>query len=194
MSLAATTVDAAQLPRLAFDELSAPLQAALGARVERLGYLGEFFAVAGHEPAALAAFVDFTESLAAALPPRWHHLIALSVATALGNDYERCQHEQRSVVLGLSPEWVCAAEGHDGPASSLLDPDERILQQLAGAIVARDHVTARARLGQLLEAHEPRRAMASVLMIARYIAHASVTLTVGIAAPVASIFDGDGHG
>lgn len=188
-----TAIDAAHLPRLGFEQLAEPLQAALAARVERLGYLGEFFAVAGHEPAALAAFVEFTESLATALPPRWHHLIALTVATALDNDYERCQHEHRSIVLGLSAAWVRAAEGQFGATSSLLDPDERLIQQLARATVARDHVTARARLQQLLDTHEPRRAMASVLMIARYIAHASVTLTVGIAAPVASIFDESTH-
>lgn len=188
------TIDATLLPRLAFDELSAPLQAALGAKVERLGYLGEFFAVAGHEPAALAAFVELTESLGEALPARWHHLIALTIATELGNDYERCQHEQRCVVLGLPIAWVQAAEGRDGPASACLDADERVLQQLAWAAVARDHATARARLQELLAGHPPRVAMAAMLMIGRYVAHASVTLTVGITSPVPSIFEGDGDG
>lgn len=187
-------IDGTQLPRLTLDELSPALQAALGAKVARLGYLGEFFAVAGHEPAALAAFVDFTESLADVLPPRWHHLIALTVATALGNDYERCQHEQRSIVLGLHREWVRAAEGQDGPASACLDADERVLQQLARAMVARDHATASARLQQLLAAHPPRVAIGATLMIGRYIAHAAITLTVGITSPVRSIFEADAHG
>ena len=84
----------ARIPRLALDELEPALADKLRARVARLGYLGEFFSCAGHQPAALAGFVDFTEALKDALPERLTQLCALSVAGELGNDYERNQHER----------------------------------------------------------------------------------------------------
>ena len=50
------------LPRIEFADLPSPLAAALEPRVKRLGYLGEFFRCAAHQPRALAAFIEFTEA------------------------------------------------------------------------------------------------------------------------------------
>jgi alkylhydroperoxidase family enzyme len=75
----------------------------LGPRSDAWGYLGEFFAVAGHQPAALLAFHEFTEALKRALPPELTEVVALTTATELGNDYERSQHERLSVNLGFPP-------------------------------------------------------------------------------------------
>ncbi len=52
-----------RIPRLSLDELAPELAEKLRPRVSRLCYLGEFFACAGHQPAALAGFVDFSEAL-----------------------------------------------------------------------------------------------------------------------------------
>ena len=58
------------IPRLEFETLAPDLAKVLGPRVERLGYLGEFFKCAGHQPAALLSFIDFTEHSKKALPQR----------------------------------------------------------------------------------------------------------------------------
>ena len=63
-------------------------------RVERLGYLGEFFQCAANVPDALLAFDVFTAALKRALPDRVTEVVALTVATRLGNAYERHQHER----------------------------------------------------------------------------------------------------
>src|SRR5258708_29920081 len=49
------------IPRLTFEELEPGLAEALRPRYQRLGYLGEFFRCMGHQPAALRAFVEFTD-------------------------------------------------------------------------------------------------------------------------------------
>lgn len=51
----------ARVPRP--DELEPKLREALRPRVERLGYLGEFFRCAGHAPDVLRHFMAMTEAL-----------------------------------------------------------------------------------------------------------------------------------
>src|SRR5438309_28638 len=70
----------------------------------RLGYLGEFFQVAAHQPAALSAFVSFSEALKDALPWRLVEVIALTVSARTGNAYERVQHERLALTLGMRVE------------------------------------------------------------------------------------------
>jgi hypothetical protein len=77
------------IPRLQLADLSIELQQLLRRRVDRLGYLGEFFQAMGHQPEALAHFVGWTESLKRALPKNLTELIALTVSTRAENDYER---------------------------------------------------------------------------------------------------------
>jgi hypothetical protein len=50
------------IPRLSFAELEPTLAGTLEPRYRRLGYLGEFFRCMGDQPAALRAFVEFTET------------------------------------------------------------------------------------------------------------------------------------
>ena len=94
------------IERLGLDDLPETLQELLRPRVERLGYLGEFFQAAGHQPEALAGFVAFTEALKQAMPASVTELVALTVSCELGNIYERNQHERLSLKLGLSIEWI----------------------------------------------------------------------------------------
>lgn len=56
------------IPRLELDQLPAELATALRPRVQRLGYLGEFFKCAAHQPAALLSFMRFTDDLKEVLP------------------------------------------------------------------------------------------------------------------------------
>src|SRR5688500_19029149 len=96
--------------RLSFDRLAPKVQDVLRARVERLGYLGEFFQCAGHQPDVLAPFMEMTEALKKALPDRLTEVGALTVACLMGNDYERHQHERLSAKLGFGAGWVAAVE------------------------------------------------------------------------------------
>jgi len=166
------------------------LQDQLRPRVERLGYLGEFFAVAAHQPAALRGFVAFTEALNAALSPQWLNVVALAIATAAGNDYERHQHEQRCVVLGLDPVWVHAAE-HDQPpeADAPLTADEVVLRALALAAFRHDDAAARPLVRHLLGTVGTPTTVAALLAVARYVAHSAVAGAIGLTPPVPSIFD-----
>ena len=51
------------IPRLSSTQMSPDLADYLRPRVERLGYLGEFFQCSAHQPGALLAFMRFTEEL-----------------------------------------------------------------------------------------------------------------------------------
>ena len=90
-----------RIPRLEIEDLAPELAAVLAPRVERLGYLGEFFKCVGHQPRPLIAFIEFTESAKGGLAPEIVETIALTLATYMGNAYERHQHERLSVRLGL---------------------------------------------------------------------------------------------
>ena len=92
------------IPRLEFEDFPPEVSERLAPRVERLGYLGEFFKCAVHQPEGLAAFIDFTESGKGTLPHNMVEIIALTVSSWTGNVYERNQHERLSVRLGLGRE------------------------------------------------------------------------------------------
>lgn len=79
-------------------------------RVERLGYLDEFFQCTGTQPDVLLPFMEMTGALKKALPDRLTETGALTVATLMGNDYERNQHERLSRKLDFGEDWVAAVE------------------------------------------------------------------------------------
>ena len=134
------------IERLGFERLDPSLQTLLGPRVERLGYLGEFFQVAAHQPAALAAFVELTEVLKAALPANLTQLVALTVSCDAGNRYERNQQERLSVKLGLGLDWIADVERLAPSRAAALDATERAVQALVLAMVRTGgHDAARAR-------------------------------------------------
>ncbi len=173
------------LPRTPFDELRPDLQDVLRPKVERLGYLGEFFQVAAAQPDALAGFIAFTDALKRALPADLTELVALTIATETGNEYERVQHERLALALGHDEEWVRAVEAL-APAEGGLDPRHAAVQALVLAMVRSTGRDA----GPLLtdaEAHlSPDEAVAVLLTVCRYLGHAAVANTLGLAAPVAS--------
>ena len=72
----------ASIPRLSQEELTPELTAMLRPGIERLGYLGEFFKCAAHQPAALMSFMAFSEDLRHALSDRLIETVALTVTTA----------------------------------------------------------------------------------------------------------------
>lgn len=176
--------------RLTFDELDPDLRRALAAKVERLGYLGEFFAVGGHQPAATAAFQAFTEALKAALGPELTEAVALSVAAALGNDYERTQHERLSSTLGFPVAWVAAATGRGDPAE--LSEAAQAARRLALAAVSDYGRGAADELARTVDILGEERAVGVLLTVGRYVAHAAVANTLELAAPVEGVVDATG--
>src|SRR6266851_551133 len=96
---------------LDLDGLPDDLRRHLAPRVQRLGYLGDFFRYCGHQPAALLHFYQFTEALKEALPADLTETAALTVAATTGNAYEQAQHERLSKRLGFPDEWTASLVG-----------------------------------------------------------------------------------
>ena len=127
----------AKIERLEMEALAPALQQALAARVKRLGYLGEFFKCAGHQPDVLLPFMTMTDALKDALPDKLTEVGALTVAVLMGNEYERHQHERLSEKLGFGRDWVAAVIAAKPDADGPMTPDERAVQRLAIAMVER---------------------------------------------------------
>lgn len=191
MSGAATSVADGTIPLLDFEQLAPALRQRLGARVERLGYLGDFFRVGGHQSAALAAFVDFTEAGKEALPDHLVELIALTCAVITTNEYERCQHERLALRLGFGADWIAAVERLD-PEGAELSPLQGLVQRYVLAALADHGHGAQTALAAIVAESDVETAVAVMLICGRYVAHALVVNSCGIVAPVDSIFvDGE---
>lgn len=178
------------VPPVEFDQLPASLATALAPRVERLGYLGEFFQRTAHQPELLLAFHEFTEAGRRALGERLTELVALTASTELGNTYERNQHERRSVRGGRSRAWVAAVERRRPETEELLDDQEQLAQSVVLSAL-RDNEDAGA--NDLLDRYAVRygaaAAVALLLVAGRYVAHGMAVRALGLAPPVPSIFE-----
>ena len=183
--------ESAGIRALDFDELSPALQDAFRARYERLGYLGGFFRYGSHQPDAILAFNEFTESLKGALPEDLAEVVALTVASRLNNRYERHQHELLSIKRGLGEEFVAAAiSGDDRPAA--FDERQAAVRALVLAVLADFGNGANERLADVVRMLGEESAIAVLLFISRYVAHAVVSNTLELEPPVPSIFDEHG--
>ena len=181
------------IPRLEFDDLAAPLAQALKPRVIRLGYLGEFFRIMGHQPGPLRAFVEFTESAKAPLDKRIVEVVALTVATCKGNAYERNQHERLSVRLGFGREWVTDVEALRPNDSELMNDSDKHVQRFVLSAVNGSPKEAQGAMETIVEVFGYENAVAILMVVGRYIAHAVMVSALGIAPPVPSIYE-DGFG
>ncbi len=177
------------IPRITFEELEPALAQALKPRVVRLGYLGEFFRCMGHQPAPLRAFVDFTESAKAALDKRTIEIIALTISTRKNNNYERHQHERLSVRVGFGREWVSQVEALRPDDAHLLSDSEKALQRFVLAAIDERREESQALFSALVETRGHTTAIAILMVIGRYVAHAVMVTALGIAPPVPSIYE-----
>ncbi len=171
-----------QIRRLSYEELDPSIREALRAKVERLGYLGEFFAVAGHQPAAITAFQAFTEALKQALPPALSEVVALCVASTLDNHYEQSQHERLASTYGFSNEWIEAAIGEGD--LTVLGEAAGAARQLAVSVVAGYGRGAAADLARAVDVLGEEQAVGVLLTVGRYVAHAVIANTLELKAPV----------
>lgn len=177
------------LPRLPFDALRPDLADALGPRVRRLGYLGEFFQCCAHQPGALLDFIRYTESSKKGLPERLVELIALTAAVENGNHYERNQHERLSIRLGFGVEWVQAVQQCNPEAQTHLSPTEANVQRLVLAALRSAGRDANGAFQSVLAELGPEAAIAVLMVLGRYVVHALIVNTLALAPPVPSIFE-----
>lgn len=177
-----------RLKRMTFDELAPRVQDVLRARVERLGYLGEFFQVTGCQPGLLAPFMEMTGTLKEALPDHLTEVGALTVATLMGNKYELHQHERLSKKLSFGDDWIAAVEQVSPDTAPSLSAEERAMQRLVVAMIQRRGHGVSTELGALVEAIGSERTIAAMFLVGRYITHALIVNSLELAPPVPSIF------
>jgi alkylhydroperoxidase family enzyme len=172
--------------RIPFDELTPEIRDALDSKVRRLGYLGEFFQVSAHQPEPLLHFIRFTDTLKEALPINLVELLALTLSTWSGNDYERVQHERLALKSGLSEDWVRAVETLAPETAPVLDEKERATQRLALTVARSQGREARSDADRLLALSDETLLIGVMLTIGRYLAHSAICNTFGLKPPVPS--------
>jgi alkylhydroperoxidase family enzyme len=177
-----------KITRLEFADLAPGVQDVLRARVQRLGYLGEFFKCAGHQPGILAPFMEMTEALKKALPDRLTEVGALTVATLMGNDYERHQHERLSKKLGFGEAWVAAVERVSPDDAPEMSDQERAVQRLVIATLEQRGKGVSVLLEATIAVIGPDQAIAVLFLVGRYVTHALIVNALELAPPVPSIF------
>lgn len=176
-----------QIPRLSMQDMPPALAHFLEPRVKRLDYLGEFFQCTAHQPEALLSFLEFTENLKHALPANLTEIIALSIAVLMKNDYERVQHERLSLKLGFNKEWLrevlsVATDGH-----KLLTEQESLVQQLTLAVAQRGGRNTTAEFEAVIRSIGAARAIAALMLIGRYMAHALIVNTLDLSPPAVAV-------
>ncbi len=174
------------IPMLSETEMAPELAALLRPRVDRLGYLGEFFRYTAHQPRALISFIGFTEDLKQALPDNLTEVIALSVAGLMQNDYERVQHEGLSLKLGFGESWVREVLTLKADGNGRLSEQELSVQRLVIAVITRKGHGTGPELEALSHAIGPEKAIAVLMMIGRYVTHALIVNALSLAPPVPS--------
>src|SRR5216684_5059669 len=125
------------IPKLTEAQMAPELAKMLRPRVERLGYLGEFFRCAAHQPEALMSFMAFTEDLKRALPDNLTEVVALTVACMMGNAYERVQHECLSLKRGFGKPWLREVLSLNANDRDVLSHEEIAVQRLVIVAVER---------------------------------------------------------
>lgn len=184
----AVTPHLAGVPLIGVEQLDPRVRQRLQSKIDRLGYLGTFFQLTAHQPEALAAFIDYTDATKKALPNDLAEMVALTVATATGNDYERHQHERLSVKLGLGQDWVARVEMLDPDSGDGLTPEQQATQRWVLAVLKAHGRGSQSEVDALVSTLGHETAIAVALMCGRYVAHATIANSFGIQSPVSSIF------
>lgn len=177
------------IPRLELAEMPEDLSGYLQPRVKRLGYLGELFKCTAHAPQVLLHFMHFTDALKDALPDKLAETAVLTVASFMGNSYERNQHERLCVRLGFGRAWIADVEKMQPDQAQLLSATEQAIQRFTlASLESRGHANQQ-QFEALSAMLAPAQAMALVMLIGRYMTHALVVNTLQLAPPVPSIFE-----
>ena len=178
-----------RIPRLEMDEFEPRLRESLRPRVERLGYLGEFFKCTAHTPDVLRYFMEMTEALKKAVPDRVTEAVSLTIAVKTNNDYERNQHERLCVKLGFGHDWVRAVEMLDPEHQDLMSEAERAAQAYALVAMERFGNQCQKEFERVLDALPVSEAIGVLMLVGRYITHAIAVNTLALVPPKPSIFE-----
>lgn len=178
-----------RIKRLEFDQLRPDLAKSLEPRVKRLGYLGEFFKCTAHVPEALLKYMEFTEALKEPLAPRLTEVVALTVACATGNDYERHQHGRLSVKLDFGKNWVSEVEKLRPGDADLMSEEEKATQLYTISALKHYGKQTKKEWEDLVTVVGPTQAIAVLLLVGRYATHTLVVNTLELEPPVPSVFD-----
>jgi alkylhydroperoxidase family enzyme len=174
------------IPRLRREKLHPDLQAYLRPRIERLGYLGEFFQCAGHQPEALLSFLEYTDHLKQALPNNVTEIVALTVAQIMNNSYERVQHERLSLKMGFGEDWLREVLTLKGDSQGHMSEQEVLVQRLAMAAIHRRGHDVTAELEPVVHSIGPAMSIAVLMLVGRYLSHAIIANALNLAPPVPS--------
>ncbi len=174
------------IPMLTEADMSPDLAELLRPRIERLGYLGEFFRCTAHQPKALMSFMGFTEDLKQALPENLTEVVALSVAGLMENAYERVQHERLALKLGFCENWIREVLSLKADGNGSLSQQERLVQRLVIAVVLRKGHNTSIELEGVIRAIDPAMTIAVLMLTGRYVTHALIVNALNLAPPVAS--------
>lgn len=177
------------IPRVPFADLPAALTENLAPRVERLGYLGEFFQCGAHQPEALLEFNRFTDASKAAAGTEVAEVAALTASVMLGNVYERHQHERLCVALGMSVDWVAAVELLSPVDAPLLSPQQRAAQAATVALLLNHGHGAGSAVEDYARGFGAAAAIALLFVVGRFAAHALFANGLAFAPPVSSILE-----
>jgi hypothetical protein len=177
------------VPRIEYEDIEPSLKELYRPRVERLGYLGEFFKVMSACPETMKGFFTITESLKKELPDNLSQLVSVALSSRLGNRYEQYQNERLSLKLGLSEDWVRSALNPVDDPASVLTAEEKAVQRYAIAAGQGLGRGVEEEFKALVAAVGPRKAIAVMWLVARTISHALISNTLHLAAPVTSIFE-----
>src|SRR6266403_1189360 len=174
------------IPRLTRENLHPDLQAYLRPRVERLGYLGEFFQCAGHQPQALLSFLQYTDHLKHALPNNLTEIVSLTVAQIMNNSYERVQHERLSLKIGLGEDWLREVLTLKADGQGHMSEQEVLVQRLAMAAINRRGHDITQDLEPVVHSIGPAMSIAVLMLVGRYLSHAIIANALNLAPPVPS--------
>jgi alkylhydroperoxidase family enzyme len=174
------------IPRLSQEELHPEVEAFLRPRIQRLGYLGEFFQCTAHQPKALLSFLQFTDHLKHALPENLTEVVSLSVAQLMNNGYERVQHERLSLKLGFSEDWVREVLSLSSNGHGALSKQEVLVQRLAIAAIDRKGHDVAHELEPVVQSLGPVMTIAILMLIGRYVSHAMIANALNLSPPVPS--------
>jgi alkylhydroperoxidase family enzyme len=174
------------IPRLSREKLHPELEAFLQPRIERLGYLGEFFQCTAHQPEALLSFLEFTDHLKHALPNNLTEVVSLTVAQLMNNRYERVQHERLSLKLGFGEDWLREVLSLFGDGGGQLSEQEVLVQRLVVAAINRNGHDVTPELEPVVRSLGPAMTIAVLMLVGRYVSHALIANALNLAAPVPS--------
>lgn len=177
------------VPRIEFEDIDPGLKELFRPRVERLGYLGEFFRVMSACPETMKGFFTITESLKKELPDNLSQLVSVALSSRLGNTYEQHQNERLSLKLGLSEDWVRSALNSVDDPNSVFTPEEKAVQRYAIAAGQGIGRGVEDEFKALVDAVGPRKAIAVMWLVGRTMTHAMISNTLHLASPVTSIFE-----